>query len=118
MAHIILLPVEAVETVENEETQIPIHIARKFATLDLISKGRAGWNMVTSWSDAEARNFGREAHVDYDTRYERALEFVESGVIHSRDFVSGEHALSELPELFKQMTTGNHAVKTLIRVRE
>jgi FMN-dependent oxidoreductase (nitrilotriacetate monooxygenase family) len=55
----------------------PYHIARKFATLDLISNGRAGWNMVTSWSEAEARNFNREQHVDYDTRYERALEFVD-----------------------------------------
>ena len=55
----------------------PYHIARKFATLDLISNGRAGWNMVTSWSEAEARNFNREEHVDYDTRYERALEFVD-----------------------------------------
>lgn len=35
--------------------------ARKFATLDLISGGRAGWNIVTSWSDAEAQNFNRYA---------------------------------------------------------
>ena len=55
----------------------PFHIARKFATLDIISGGRAGWNIVTSWSDAEARNFNREQHLDYDTRYERAAEFVE-----------------------------------------
>jgi FMN-dependent oxidoreductase (nitrilotriacetate monooxygenase family) len=55
----------------------PFHIARKFATLDVISGGRAGWNVVTSWSDAEARNFNRAKHLDYDTRYERAAEFVE-----------------------------------------
>jgi FMN-dependent oxidoreductase (nitrilotriacetate monooxygenase family) len=55
----------------------PFHIARKFATLDLISEGRAGWNVVTSWSEAEAKNFNREEHLDYDTRYERAQEFVE-----------------------------------------
>ena len=55
----------------------PFNIARKFATLDLISKGRAGWNVVTSWSEAEAKNFNREQHVDYDTRYARAAEFVE-----------------------------------------
>jgi FMN-dependent oxidoreductase (nitrilotriacetate monooxygenase family) len=55
----------------------PYHIARKFATLDLISGGRAGWNIVTSWSEAEARNFNRDKHLDYDTRYERAAEFVE-----------------------------------------
>lgn len=55
----------------------PYHVARKFATLDLISGGRAGWNIVTSWSDAEAHNFSRAKHLDYDTRYERAGEFVE-----------------------------------------
>jgi FMN-dependent oxidoreductase (nitrilotriacetate monooxygenase family) len=55
----------------------PFHIARKFATLDLISEGRAGWNVVTSWSEAEAKNFNREEHLDYDTRYERAMEFAE-----------------------------------------
>ncbi|HET6234008.1 MAG TPA: LLM class flavin-dependent oxidoreductase [Acetobacteraceae bacterium] len=55
----------------------PFHIARKFATLDLISHGRAGWNVVTSWSEAEAKNFNREEHLDYETRYERAQEFVE-----------------------------------------
>ena len=52
----------------------PFHIARKFASLDLISGGRAGWNVVTSWSDAEAKNFNRDAHLDYETRYERAKE--------------------------------------------
>jgi FMN-dependent oxidoreductase (nitrilotriacetate monooxygenase family) len=55
----------------------PFHVARKFATLDLISHGRAGWNIVTSWSEAEAHNFNRSEHLDYDTRYERAGEFVE-----------------------------------------
>jgi L-iditol 2-dehydrogenase len=48
----------------------------------------------------------------------RALEFIEAGVIHSRDFVDGECALGELPQLFQSMAAGNHAVKTLIRVRE
>jgi FMN-dependent oxidoreductase (nitrilotriacetate monooxygenase family) len=55
----------------------PFHIARKFASLDLISGGRAGWNVVTSWSDAEAKNFNRDAHLDYETRYERAKEALE-----------------------------------------
>ena len=55
----------------------PYHIARKFASLDHISGGRAGWNIVTSWSQQEAWNFNRDAHLDYDTRYDRAAEFVE-----------------------------------------
>ena len=55
----------------------PYNLARKFATLDWISNGRAGWNVVTSWSDAEAKNFGRADQLDYDTRYARAAEFVD-----------------------------------------
>jgi L-iditol 2-dehydrogenase len=48
----------------------------------------------------------------------RALKYIEAGVVHSRDFVDGESALSELPALFERMTAGNKAVKTLIRVRD
>jgi N-acetyl-S-(2-succino)cysteine monooxygenase len=55
----------------------PYHIARKFGSLDHISHGRAGWNVVTSWSEAEARNFNREQHLEYEVRYDRASEFVE-----------------------------------------
>lgn len=56
----------------------PYQIARKFASLDHISHGRAGWNIVTSgtaWRESE--NFGTEPHPEHDTRYERAAEFVE-----------------------------------------
>jgi L-iditol 2-dehydrogenase len=48
----------------------------------------------------------------------RALEFIESGLIRAHDFVDGECALTDLPELFKSMAAGNRAVKTLIRVRD
>jgi FMN-dependent oxidoreductase (nitrilotriacetate monooxygenase family) len=53
----------------------PYHIARKFATIDHVSKGRAGWNLVTSQAEDEAFNFGLEQHVDHAVRYERAAEF-------------------------------------------
>lgn len=53
----------------------PYHIARKFASLDHISKGRAGWNLVTSVVSDEAWNFGRENHVEHADRYQRAEEF-------------------------------------------
>lgn len=55
----------------------PYHIARKFASLDHISGGRAGWNVVTSWSEQEALNFGQDALLDHALRYRRAEEFVE-----------------------------------------
>lgn len=55
----------------------PYNVARRFASLDHISAGRAGWNVVTSGNDAEAYNFGREEHYEHDERYRRAAEFVE-----------------------------------------
>jgi L-iditol 2-dehydrogenase len=48
----------------------------------------------------------------------RALEFIEAGVIGAKDFVDGECPLTQLPELFKSMAAGNHAIKTLIKVHE
>jgi FMN-dependent oxidoreductase (nitrilotriacetate monooxygenase family) len=53
----------------------PFHIARKFASLDSISNGRAGWNLVTTDNAAEALNFSRARHYDHAERYERAAEF-------------------------------------------
>lgn len=55
----------------------PYHIARKFASLDHISGGRAGWNVVTSHTDMEAQNFGAEVMPSKAGRYARAAEFVE-----------------------------------------
>jgi FMN-dependent oxidoreductase (nitrilotriacetate monooxygenase family) len=53
----------------------PYHVARKFASIDHLSGGRAGWNLVTSGQEAEAKNFGREKHYQHGERYERAREF-------------------------------------------
>lgn len=55
----------------------PYHVARQFATLDLMLEGRAAWNVVTSLNNSEAENFGRSEHLDHDLRYERADEFME-----------------------------------------
>ncbi|MFM1814371.1 MAG: hypothetical protein RLZ98_1066 [Pseudomonadota bacterium] len=55
----------------------PYNVARKFASLDHISNGRAGWNIVTSSSATEALNFGYDAHFEHAERYRRAGEFVE-----------------------------------------
>ena len=53
----------------------PYHIARRFASLDHISGGRAGWNIVTTSNPDAALNFGLEDHLDHDERYRRAREF-------------------------------------------
>jgi FMN-dependent oxidoreductase (nitrilotriacetate monooxygenase family) len=56
----------------------PYHVARTFATLDHLSGGRAAWNVVTSVNDSEAQNFGVDAHLGHDARYDRADEFLEA----------------------------------------
>ena len=55
----------------------PYHVARAFASLDILSAGRAGWNIVTSTTDNEARNFGRDTHLEHEERYDRAREFTQ-----------------------------------------
>ncbi|AKQ57013.1 LLM class flavin-dependent oxidoreductase [Bordetella hinzii] len=63
--------IATVSTTYNE----PYHVARKFASLDHISGGRSGWNLVTSSGQGEAQNFNLDEHVDHARRYARAAEF-------------------------------------------
>lgn len=56
----------------------PYLLARKFASLDHLSNGRAGWNLVTTTGDAAARNFNLDHQLDHSTRYERANEYVDT----------------------------------------
>lgn len=65
--------VATVSTTYNE----PFHIARKFASLDHLSDGRAGWNLVTSADDFEAMNFGLDHQLAHADRYARAEEAVD-----------------------------------------
>ncbi|WP_241665589.1 LLM class flavin-dependent oxidoreductase [Teichococcus oryzae] len=53
----------------------PFHVARRFASLDHISGGRAGWNLVTTSNPDDALNFNHSEHVARDKRYDRAAEF-------------------------------------------
>ena len=53
----------------------PYHIARRFASLDHISGGRAGWNIVTTSNPDAALNFGMDDHMEHGERYRRAREF-------------------------------------------
>ncbi len=55
----------------------PFHVARVFQTLDLMTDGRAAWNIVTSMNDGEALNMGIATHGEHDLRYDRADEFLE-----------------------------------------
>jgi FMN-dependent oxidoreductase (nitrilotriacetate monooxygenase family) len=58
----------------------PFHVARMFATLDLMTNGRSAWNVVTSLNATEAQNMGRTEVVEHDARYDQADEFME--VVH------------------------------------
>lgn len=55
----------------------PYHTARKFASLDNLSGGRAAWNLVTSGTNDEAANFGLHEQISHHERYERAAEYVD-----------------------------------------
>jgi FMN-dependent oxidoreductase (nitrilotriacetate monooxygenase family) len=82
----------------------PFNLARQFASLDHISNGRVGWNIVTSWSAAAAGNFGDKEQVSHAERYARAEEFmaVAKGLWDSwaddaivDDRLSGQYAIDE-----------------------
>lgn len=95
----------------------PYTIARKYASIDHISRGRVGWNVVTSWSEDEAKNFNLDQSLQHEVRYRRAQEFVDvvTGLWNSweddaflRDQESGEyvdpeklHVLNHKGEFFK-----------------
>jgi FMN-dependent oxidoreductase (nitrilotriacetate monooxygenase family) len=55
----------------------PFNVARQFASLDHISGGRAGWNVVTSWLEDSAKNYGRASHYPHDVRYRLASEYLD-----------------------------------------
>jgi FMN-dependent oxidoreductase (nitrilotriacetate monooxygenase family) len=65
--------VATLSTTYNE----PYFIAERFASLDHISNGRAGWNIITTANDDAAYNFGQKSHMEKTLRYERAKEFVD-----------------------------------------
>ena len=69
----------------------PFALARSMATLDHLSGGRAAWNIVTSFQEAEARNFGRDEQLSREQRYDRADEFMEV-VCALWDFVAGRRS--------------------------
>jgi FMN-dependent oxidoreductase (nitrilotriacetate monooxygenase family) len=80
----------------------PYHVARRFASLDHLSNGRAGWNLVTTANPDAALNFGLTEHIEHESRYRRAKEFydVVTGLWDSwaddafvRNVASGEYFL-------------------------
>ena len=68
---------------------LPYTLARQFATLDHLSKGRAGWNIVTSWLPRAGENYGLQENVEHAERYRIADEFVAAVDALWRSFPGG-----------------------------
>jgi len=101
-----------------EVWEAAVHLVRKGGAVNFFGGCPAGTTITLDTTLIHYSNLTLLASFHHTPRtIRRALEFIEAGVIHSRDFVDGECPLAKLPELFKQMAAGNRGVKTLIRVR-
>ena len=78
----------------------PFHVARVFATLDLMTEGRAAWNVVTSMNDGEAMNMGHNSHAMNARRYDRADEFMEVVTGHWDSWEDGSIVADKQTGLF------------------
>jgi L-iditol 2-dehydrogenase len=109
-----------IEAVGKPETwQAAVQLVRKGGTVNFFGGCPSGTTVSLDTSLIHYSNLTLLASFHHTPRaIRRALEFIEAGVIRAKDFVNGECALSNLPELFCSMSAGNRAVKTLIRVHE
>ncbi len=109
-----------IEAVGKPETwEAAVHLVRKGGTVNFFGGCPSGTTVTLDTTLIHYSSLTLRASFHHTPRTVlRALEFIEAGVIRAADFVDGECPLSKLPELFRSMSAGNRAVKTLIRVRE
>ncbi len=109
-----------VEAVGKPETwEAAVRVVRKGGTVNFFGGCPSGTSVTLDTALIHYSSLTLLASFHHTPRtVRRALEWIEAGVVHAGDFVDGECALSQLPRLFRSMAAGNHAVKTLIRVRE
>ena len=109
-----------IEAVGRPETwEASVHLVRKGGTVNFFGGCPAGTTVALDTTFIHYSDLTLLASFHHTPRaIRRALEFIEAGVVHAGDFVDGECPLTQLPELFKKMAAGNHAIKTLIRVHE
>ncbi|MCW5555658.1 MAG: alcohol dehydrogenase catalytic domain-containing protein [Verrucomicrobiae bacterium] len=109
-----------IEAVGKPEVwEAAVHLVRKGGAVNFFGGCPAGTSIMLDTTLIHYSSLTLLAsfhHTPHTIR--RALEFIETGVVHSGDFVDGECPLSRLPALFASMGAGNHAVKTLIHVRD
>jgi L-iditol 2-dehydrogenase len=109
-----------IEAVGKPETwEAAVRLVRKGGTVNFFGGCPAGTTVALDTGLIHYSNLALVASFHHTPRtVRRALEFIEAGVVRARDFVDGECSLSDLPLLFRNMASGNRAVKTLVRVRE
>ena len=109
-----------IEAVGRPETwEASVHLVRKGGTVNFFGGCPAGTSVTLDTTFIHYSDLTLLASFHHTPRaFRRALEFIEAGVVQAGDFVDGECALTQLPELFKSMSAGNHAIKTLIKVHE
>ncbi len=109
-----------IEAVGRPETwEAAVHLVRKGGTVNFFGGCPAGTTVTLDTTFIHYSDLTLLASFHHTPRAMRAaLAFIEAGVVRAGDFVDGECPLTQLPELFQKMAAGNHAIKTLIRVRE
>ena len=109
-----------IEAVGRPETwEAAVHLVRKGGTVNFFGGCPAGTTITLDTTFIHYSDLTLLASFHHTPRsIRRALDFIETGVIRAADFVDGECPLTRLPELFQRMASGNHAIKTLIRVHE
>jgi L-iditol 2-dehydrogenase len=109
--------IEAVGRPETWETAV--RLVRKGGSVNFFGGCPSGATITLDTTLIHYSNLTLLASFHHTPRtIRRALEFIEAGVIRAKDFVDGECPLSQLPELFKSMTAGNSAIKTLVNVHK
>ena len=114
-------PFDAViEAVGRPEVwEAAVHLVRKGGTVNFFGGCPSGATITLDTTLIHYSNLTLLASFHHTPRtIRRALAFIEAGVIRAADFVDGECALTRLPELFRSMAGGNHAIKTLINVHQ
>ena len=95
-----------------------VHLVRKGGTVNFFGGCPAGTTVTLDTTLIHYSDLKLLASFHHTPRsIRRALDFIEAGIIRAEDFVNGECALSELPQLLKSMTQGNRVVKTLVKVQ-
>ena len=109
-----------IEAVGRPDTwEASVHLVRKGGTVNFFGGCPAGTTVSLDTTFIHYSDLTLLASFHHTPRaIRRALDFIEAGVIHAGDFVDGECPLTQLPDLFKSMAAGNHAIKTLIKVHD